>query len=83
MKHWSPALANMRAVHHKGALSPIWVLHILVTVKNYKYRPHLSMIYWDQIQSHQNSKHGISEAGCLQGLLIMLLGAETLLFAVA
>ena len=24
MKHWSSALVNIRAVHQKGALSPVW-----------------------------------------------------------
>ena len=44
------------------------------------------MIHWYQIRSRHNSKPGISEAGFLQGLLVMLLlllDIEALLVAVS
>ena len=34
MKHWPSALAKMRAVHQKEALSPVWYFQMRWTVKN-------------------------------------------------
>ena len=52
----------------------------------YKYIPLPSIIYWDQIQSHHNSKPGMAEDGCIWGLLVMLLlflGIESFMAEVA
>ena len=52
----------------------------------YKYRTLFSVLHWDQSRSCHNYKPGVAEAGCFQGLvvlLLLLLGLEEFLIAVA